>query len=198
MPVASEVRAYPLGGGFQFRAAAEGRHMIGLVAPYNVTADVGPFTEVLRPGVFAKSIRQAARSLPLHVLHRHDEIPVGKAVGWEDTDAGLVGDFLFDTRSDAQEAARLAEEGLLSALSVGFIGMEPHGTRWSRVDGKRHAERIEARLIEASLVSVPVWPEAGVLALRSLGSPDDESTAVVPTPRLTEARALLAELRRRR
>lgn len=187
----SEVRAYALSA--QFRASAEGRHMVGLVAPYNVSADVGPFTETLRPGVFAKSVRQAARNLPLHVQHRHDEVPVGKAVGWDDTTEGLVGDFVFDTRSDAQEAARLAEEGLLSALSVGFLPMEG-GTRWSMANDKPHAERIEARLLESSLVSVPVYEGAGVLAMRSVGAPG--GAPVVPTPRLDEMRKWLDSLKR--
>jgi HK97 family phage prohead protease len=189
----SEVRAFALNA--QFRASAEGRHMIGLVAPYNVRADVGPFTETLRPGVFKKSIAQAARALPLHVMHRHDEVPVGKAVGWEDGSEGLVGDFLFDSRSDAQEAARLAEEGLLSALSVGFLPLES-GTRWDFSGDKPHADRIEARMLEASLCSVPVYEKAGVLAMRSMGVPGQEQTNVVPTPRLLEARAWLVSLRR--
>jgi HK97 family phage prohead protease len=189
----SEVRAYSLQA--QFRASAEGRHMIGLVAPYNVKADVGPFTETLRPGVFAKSVRQAARSLPLHIMHKHDEVPVGKAVHWEDTPEGLIGDFIFDSRDAAQEAARLAEEGLLSALSVGFLPLDG-GTRWDYSGVKPHADRIEARMLETSLCSVPVYEAAGVLAMRSIGVPGDESSIVEPTPRLHEARAWLAQLRR--
>lgn len=192
--IPSEIRAYTLTA--EFRASAEGRHMIGLVAPYNVTADVGAFTETLRPGVFAKSIREAARSLPLHVMHKHNEIPVGKAVGWQDTTEGLVGDFLFDTRADATEAARLAEEGLLSGLSVGFLPLEPHGTKWTMANDKPHAERIEARLLESSLCSVPVFEGAGVLAMRSIGIPGNSETAIIPTPRLDEMKAWLAQLNR--
>lgn len=191
----SEIRAYSLTGA-QFRASAEGKHMIGLVAPYNVRGDVGPFIETLRPGVFAKSVRQAAKSLPLHIMHRHNEVPVGKASGWEDTPEGLYGDFIFDTRSDAQEAARLAEEGLLSSLSVGFLPMEPHGSKWDHSGPKAHVERIEARLLETSLVSVPVYADAGVLAMRSLGCPGAPATKIVPQPRLLEAQAWLASLKR--
>ena len=195
MPQPSEVRAFPLSA--QFRASVEGRHMVGLVAPYNVTADVGPFTETLKPGVFKKSIAQAARSLPLHVLHKHDEVPVGVAVSWDDTPEGLYGDFRFDTRADAQEAARLAEEGLLGALSVGFLPLEPHGSKWSRGGGKPHVDRIEARLLESSLCSVPVYEGAGVLAMRSIGVPGDDSSLIVPTPRLDETRAWLESLKKR-
>lgn len=187
----SEVRAYGLNA--EFRGSAEGKHMIGLVAPYNVAADVGPFTETLRPGVFAKSVRQAARNLPLHVLHKHDEIPVGKATAWEETDEGLVGSFAFDTRADAQEAARLAEEGLLSALSVGFVPLDPHGSRWNTTSKKPHVDRLEARLIEASLCSVPVYEQAGVLSMRSIGVPGEP----VPTPRLDEMQAWLDSLKRK-
>lgn len=196
-PAATECRAYPLAaGGMQFRGEVEGRHMVGLVAPYNTPADVGPFTETLRPGVFAKSIRESARSLPLHVMHRHDEVPVARAVGWEDGDTGLVGDFLFDTRAEAREAARLAEEGFLPALSVGFVAIEPHGSRWDMGGVKPHVERVEARMVETSLVSVPVYAGAGVIAVRSLGVPGDERTVVAPRPRLLEALAWRERLRR--
>lgn len=191
MPSPTEIRAFPLGA--QFRAETDGKHMVGLVAPYDQPADVGPFTETLRKGVFSKSIRQAARELPLHVMHKHDEFPVGKAVTWKESDEGLIGDFLFDSRSAAQEAARLVEEGYLTALSVGFLPMEPHGTRWDMSGSKPHAERIEARMLETSLCSVPVYAGAGVLTIRSLGIP---GKADIPTPSLNDAKAWLESLRK--
>jgi phage head maturation protease len=70
------------------------------------------------------------------------------------------------------------------------------GTRWDFSGDKPHADRIEARMLEASLCSVPVYEKAGVLAMRSMGVPGQEQTIVVPTPRLLEARAWLVSLRR--
>lgn len=191
---ATEVRTF-VTSGFEFRAAAEGRTMIGLVCPYDTISDIGPFTETLKPGVFAKSIREAARNLPLHVMHKHDEIPVGMATRWEEAPEGLLGEFRFDTRADAREAARLAEEGYLSALSVGFqpiTGM----TDWDTSGTKPHAVRREARMLETSLCSVPALDGSRVLAVRSAGIPEAPETRVAPKPRLLEAQAWLASIKR--
>ena len=183
----SEIRAYQV----EFRKQAN-RTMVGRVATYGRVYDIGPFTEVLRAGVFKKSIGQAARSLPLLTMHDHEAIPVGKAVQWEDNEDELVGTWQFDSRAEAVEAARLADEGYLTGLSVGFA---PLNTAWDDTGDKPHADRIEARLLETSLVSVPAYQDAGVVAVRSAGHPERPGLVVAPTPRLLEARALLERLR---
>lgn len=183
----SEVRAYPV----ELRRT-QGRRLFGRVATYGFRYDIGPFTEVLRPGVFKKSIAQAARSLPLLMDHEHSSIPVGKAVEWRDSDEALVGEWEFDTRAEAVEAARLADEGYLTGLSVGFA---PLNTSWDDGGDKPHAERIEARLLEVSMVAVPAYVDAGVVAVRSMGHPEVPGLSVVETPRLAEVRAWLASVR---
>jgi HK97 family phage prohead protease len=190
---ATEIRTFQTTG-YQFRAEAEGRTMIGLVAPYDKISDIGPFTETLKPGVFAKSIREAARNLPLHVMHRHNEIPVGMAIRWEEATEGLLGEFRFDTRADATEAARLAEEGFLGALSVGFLPLTD-GSTWDLTGPKPHVDRREARMLETSLCSIPALEGSRVLAMRSAGLPSVPETRIVPTPRLAEAKAWLESLR---
>lgn len=185
---ASEVRSLQV----EFRKQSN-RTLVGRVATYGRTYDIGPFTEVLRPGVFKKSIAQAARALPLLTMHNHESVPVGKAVQWEDTDEQLVGHWQFDTRAEALEAARLADEGYLSGLSVGFA---PINTRWDDSGDKPHAERIEARLLETSMIPVPAYADAGVLAVRSAGHPEKPGLRVVPTPRLDELRAWFDTLKR--
>lgn len=187
MPQPSEQRAYPV----QFRRQAN-RTLTGRVATYGRLYDIGPFTEILRPGVFRKSITEAARSLPLLTMHNHDEVPVGRAVEWEDTDEALIGHWEFDTRAGAVEAARLAEEGYLTGLSVGFA---PINSRWDDSGDKSHAERIEARLLETSLVPVPAYDDAGVVAVRSAGHPEIRGLTVAPTPRLHEMQAWLRSIR---
>ena len=189
-PEATEVRRMPV----EFRKQSA-RTMTGQVATYGRLYDVGPFTERLLAGVFAKSITEAARALPLHVNHTHDQIPVGRAVAWEDTDEALLGTWEFDTRAEAVEAARLADEGLLSGLSVGF---NPLQSRWSYAEGpgaKDHVDRLECRLLETSLCSVPAYEDAGVLAVRSAGNPERPGSIIVPRPGLDAARAWLAMAR---
>lgn len=188
MTTPSEVRQYPV----EYQKQSN-RTMIGIVARYNRVYDLRAFTETLLPGVFAKSITEAARALPLHVNHQHSDVPVGRTLSWEDTPEHLIGTWEFDTRADAVEAARQAEEGYLTGLSVGF---NPLQTRWDASGDKPHADRIEARLLETSMCSVPGYDDAGVLAVRSMGNPEMPGLVVVPTPRLLEAKAWLAGIRR--
>jgi HK97 family phage prohead protease len=167
--------------------------MTGHVATYGKVYDVGGFTERLMPGVFAKSIKEAARALPLLTMHDHESIPIGKAVKWDDNEERLLGTWEFDTRAEAVEAARLAEEGYLTGLSVGFL---PIQSRWDDSGDKSHVDRYEARMLETSMVPVQAYSDAGVLAIRSAGHPERSGLTIVPTPRLLEAKALLESLRR--
>jgi HK97 family phage prohead protease len=185
---APEQRAFQV----EFRKQAN-RQMTGLVATYGKVYAVGGFTERLMPGVFAKSIKEAARALPLLTMHDHESIPIGKAVKWDDNEERLLGTWQFDTRAEAVEAARLAEEGYLTGLSVGFL---PIQSRWDDSGDKSHVDRYEARMLETSMVPVQAYSDAGVLAIRSAGHPERSGLIVVPTPKLLEAKALLASLRR--
>lgn len=169
------------------------RTIVGVAAPYGETINVGGrFTEEFTPGVFAKSVTEAARSLPLLVSHNHDALPVGKAVKWEDTDGGLVGHWQIDSRAEAAEVARLAEEGYLTALSVGF---SPVRDSWDRDADVPHVRRLEAKLFEVSLVSVPAYDGASILAVRSAGVPDDPASELRTTPNLDRWRLRLQMLK---
>ena len=170
------------------------RTLRALAATYGRVYDVGLFTETLHPGVFTKSIRESARALPLHLNHTHDNIPIGKVTEWQDTDAELRVLAEFDTRAEAMEAARLAEQGYLSGVSVGFLPLAER-SRWDTTGAKPHVDRYEARMLEMSLCSVPAYDDAAVVAVRSLGVPDLPATVVRPTPHLDGAKAWLASIR---
>jgi HK97 family phage prohead protease len=181
-----EVRTFPI----EVRSA-EGRTIEGKACPYGGRWDVGGFDEQLAPGVFSKSIREAAIDLPLLRFHDHQSVPVGKAVAWREADDGLYGTWELDTREEAAEAARLAREGYLTGLSVGFA---PIRSDWDESGERAYVVRREARLLETSLVPVPAFPDARVIVVRSLGVPERPETAVVPrkpTPRMDALRAYL-------
>jgi HK97 family phage prohead protease len=183
-----EVRSYAV----EFRSQ-KNRTMRGLAAPYGGVHDLGPFTETLQAGCFSKSIREAAASLPLLMHHDHGSIPVGRAVSWEEDDSGLVGEWQFDSRAEAVEAARLADEGYLTGLSVGFQPL-----RCERDDNgdKPHLVQREAKLLETSLVTIPAYDSARVLMVRSAALVVPEPVAVPrSTPMLDEWRSRLAALR---
>jgi HK97 family phage prohead protease len=187
MTVPSEVRQYAT------EVRSNGDTVRLRLATYGRQYDLGAFTETLRAGVFAKSITEAARALPLHVNHAHDSIPIGKAVEWAGDAETLEASFRFDSRAEAREMARLVGEGYMTGVSVGFA---PIADSWDRSGEKPHVERREARLLEVSLVSVPAYDDAQVIAVRSAGHPEVRGLEVVPTPRLAEAREWLESLRR--
>ena len=186
---ADEVRRFPV----EYRKQAN-RTMTGKAAPYGGVHDIGAFTETLSVSCFSKSIREAAANLPLLMHHDHESVPVAKATEWEERDDGLYGHWTFDSRSDATEAARLADEGFLTGLSVGFQTIRSH-----RDDSgeKPHIVRTEARLLETSMVSIPAYDEARVIAVRSKDWLEitDEPLEPKLTPRLDRAMQILERLR---
>lgn len=183
---AAEVRTFPM----ELRAV-DARTMEGLVCPYGGEWPIGGFTETLLPGVFKKSLAESPAPIPLMRYHEYEDPAVAVATEWRDTDEGLVGVFTFDTRPDAEEAARLAAGGFLSGLSVGFT---PVRSSWDDSGEVPHVDRHEAVLREVSLTSVPAFPSARVLAVRSMGAPERPGTAIKPTPRMDALRQYLDSL----
>jgi HK97 family phage prohead protease len=153
-----------------------GRRLItGLAAPYNVETPIGGvYLEVLAPGVFKRSIKNMAASgkaMPLHMFHDTKTWPVGKAVGWEDTERGLVGTWeIIPEGVDevADKAYRMAQDDFINGLSVGFqpirSDIDPGtDTRPPRVT------RLEARMFETSMVSAPAYAGAQITLVRTAG-----------------------------
>lgn len=148
------------------------RLMVGVAAPYNEQTPIrGEYVEVLTPGVFKKSIREAAKGLPLHMFHDHSTFPVGKSVGWEERDQGLVGTWEFlpaGVDEMADKAYRMALEGFITGLSVGFQPIR------SKVDPGTDTRppvvyRQEARMFETSMVTAPAYAGAQIMLVRTAG-----------------------------
>lgn len=151
--------------GCEVRAADEGNEkaLAGRVAPYGVWAPIGGrFEESFAPGVFAKSIQESARSLPLLLNHRRDELPIGRAVEWEERADGLHGRWVLADTDEARKAHGLAVDGFLSGLSTGFVAQRPDGDvfEWHQPPHLNRVTRRQARLAEVSLVSVPAYADA--------------------------------------
>lgn len=177
---APEVRTYPVLEFREFEGSASGRFLEGRAVPYNRWADIGWFRERFLPGSFAKSIREAAKRLPLLLWHDNRTMPIGVTHEWRDNDDGL--DAVWDIDVDdprAVEAARKAERGELTGLSIGFAPIEKRGknTRGDVVDlnnevdiddmGLMSITRREARLLEVSLTPTPAYAGAQVSLVRS-------------------------------
>lgn len=138
----------------------------GRACPYNVKADIGPYDEIIMPGCFTNSIQDSPRPLPLLLFHesgKTDHI-IGHATAWEERKDGLYGTWSIDSSPDAQEAARRAEAGDLTGLSVGFVPVK-HEVINNKAGNT--VVRIECRLLEVSLTPTPAFKEGMVISVRS-------------------------------
>jgi len=148
----------------------------GRAVPYGVWANRGWFLESVRSGTFDKSLDEsAATGLPLHLFHDSEAFPIGVSREWDRQKTALDGVWRLDGSPEAQRAAQLAADGLLAYMSVGHA---PIRSEWDMIDpaewnpdlGPDHMDRltrVESRLVEVSLVTVPAFPQAQVLSVAS-------------------------------
>ncbi len=92
------------------------------------------------------------------VLYGHDSwsFPIGKTVKLELTDNALIADIVFaskEANEKAEQVRLLVEEGILSAVSVGFIPKDIQD-----IDGVRTIT--QAELLEISIVPIPANQDA--------------------------------------
>lgn len=183
--------------------ATESLSMIrGIAVPYGEWASIGWFLEQFDPGSLAKSIKEAARALPLNLFHDNRMFPIGAADEWRELDRGLQGTWKIDQHAElAQESARHAAEGRLTGLSIEFA---PIRSEWelaevfdpaSGPEGMDRVTRREARLGAVGLVQTPAYVSAGVELVRSADARRRTADAAA-TPVLDAMRAATDALRR--
>lgn len=150
--------------------------MEGRACPYGSWTTRWFFRESFAPGLFDKSIKEAAQALPLLLFHDAASWPIGHASEWKSKDDGLWGVWALDDSAEAQRAAKMAKAGHLAYLSVGY---DPILSEWELTDREEwnlddattldRVTRVEARLVETSSVSTPAFKEAEVTLVRSAG-----------------------------
>lgn len=146
------------------------RTMVGLAAPYDTPIPVrSDYIEILSPGCFKKSIKEAARGLPLHAFHDTDTWPVGVSTRWEETSDGLVGHWRFADTEQGEHAWKAAQSGIVSGLSVGFQPIVNEIADCGSDTAPPVVIRKEARLFEVSIVSAPAYPSAQIMMVRTAG-----------------------------
>jgi hypothetical protein len=162
------------------------RHLVGVVVPWHGTYTMpNGTTESFARTAFDKSVQERGDRIALYQQHATtDTLPVGNAVEWSNTADGLVADFRMARTARADEVITLAEDGLVSGLSVGF---RPIRNRSEKRNDRPHVVRLEAALDHVGFVATPAYDDARVLAVRAF-DPDDEQHA----PRLARWRHLLA------
>jgi uncharacterized protein len=151
------------------------RFLEGRAVPYDVYADVnGWFMEAHQMGSFKRSTKGGTgKGLPLLLFHNNQTWPIGHADSWDHRSDGMHGVWRLNERPEAQTAARMAEDGDLIGLSVGF---QPIESRWTFVEdyapdlGADHMDsvlRTQSRLLEVSMTPTPAFVDAGVTAVRT-------------------------------
>ena len=141
--------------------------LTGRAVPYGVWANSGYRLVQFAPGSLDKSIKEAARSLPLLLWHDDRSWPIGAAVQWKSTPEGLDGVWTLDESDEAQRAGRMARDGFLTGMSVGVVPVRSEhdfAREWD-LDNEANMDRVtynEARLVETSLVYAGVFADAQV------------------------------------
>lgn len=202
--VIDERRIYD-GVGVELRAEKVNGHQFlhGRAVPYDESADIGWYLEEHAPGSLAKSIKEAARSLPLLLQHDDRQFPIGVASEWDDSAVALDGIWKLDGSERAQEAARLATPDADGNAMLGYMSIRfaPIRSQWTYVEdfnpdlGASHKDkvrRLESRLVEVSLVTTPAFQSAAVEFVRTA---ERQRELADPTASVRAWRAELENLR---
>lgn len=153
---------------FEVREVAEGMRFSGYGAVFNSPSEPLPFTEVIAPGAFRKSLR--ARN-DIKFLWNHDtgEILGSTRAGTmsltEDS-YGLKVEGILPNTSRGRDVAELLRRGDVDSMSFGF-SVPQGGDSWSADGSQRTLNSV--RLHEVSLVAFPAYSAtAGTASVRGL------------------------------
>ena len=137
------------------------RTAVAFVAPYDQVSYLvpDPAGERMMRGAFARSIQHRGDKVPLLRGHGQDR-KVGTSSRFVEETAGLVGEFRIVTGPHGDELLEDFSHGCLDSFSVGFQPLKVTVGR----DGVKEIR--EARLVEVSVVAVPAYEGAGLLAVR--------------------------------
>lgn len=150
-----EHRSFPLQT-FEKRMAVEGRKISGYAAKFNSESlDLGGFTEVLKPGCFARSLARQDNDIALLVDHNTFNVLGRRSASnlvLKEDGIGLYFECgpLPDTNL-ARDTLENLNVGLLKNMSFGFWVIKD---RWV---GKTR-EVLEAEIQEISIVTFPAYP----------------------------------------
>ena len=134
--------------GLETRDPDAGHYLTGIVAPFQSTYDNQSYIETFTSSTFDKSTSERGQNIPLLEQHDTSRHPIGMSVRWEKSAEGLIGEFKLAPTPRGEEARTLAAEGMVTGLSVGFV---PIRNRTSTVNGRKHIERLEAKLDHVGL-----------------------------------------------
>lgn len=146
------------------RSDSTGRTVHGTAVPYGQVAEVRdwgrPYKERFQFGAFARSITERGHKIKLLANHDSQIFPIGKATELREAQDGLHGAFVIAATREGDDALELVRSGVVDSFSVSFRPIR------DRQDGDITV-RVEAALVEVSLVGLPAYEGATVAGIRS-------------------------------
>jgi HK97 family phage prohead protease len=150
----------------ELRAEGDGRTFTGYAAVFGQPSLPLPFTEIVKPGAFKRSLQSRSRMM---LLWNHDTSnPLastrnGSLQMVEDSVGLKVTATLPDTTL-GRDIAELVRTGVIDAMSFGFAVKKDS---WSQDGNTRYLEDVD--LFEASIVSTPAYEQtSGTIAVRAV------------------------------
>jgi HK97 family phage prohead protease len=194
-------RAFPLEG-ISIRAGGEGRTVEAYIGVFNRTAEIddfdGHYWETIRPGAFAKSIREGRGSIvPLFnhaktvqgVPAERYSMPLGAPVWdeWREDSRGLLTVTRYSNTPLADEVLELIRDGALSGHSFGGRFIRSNLIQPTRPGDLPTIERLEIALREYGPAPFPSYKDAKVVGVRSV--PRYQNLPLAPRDRAWDRRA---------
>jgi len=171
----------------EMRTDGDGKTLIGYAAVFDSPSEPLPWTEFVRRGAFAKTIKDGA---DVRLLIDHEGVPLARTksgtLRLSEDETGLrIEASLDDANPDAAKLLSAMRRGDISQMSFAF---ETVKDAWS--DDRRTRELKEVRLYDVSVVTYPAY-EQTMVQLRNAASANTDAATVKP-PTLALRRAQLA------
>lgn len=144
--------------------------LFGYAAVFNAPADLGEFTETIKPGAFSRALSQSGANVL--ALYDHERRSILGRTGsgtlqLAEDDKGLRFELALPDTQLGRDLAVLVTRGDVAGCSFGFM---PHkdGDRWDYRGERLHRELLSVEVREITITPTPAYPDTSV-AMRSLG-----------------------------
>jgi HK97 family phage prohead protease len=146
--------------------------LVGYCAVFNTPADLGYFTEVIKPGAFTRTLNEGCdvRALfnhdPNYVLGRTKDGGKTGTLSLTEDNTGLRFEVQMPDTSVARDLLTIVERGDVDQCSFGFCIREQNWTAVTDADGDTTEVReiLDVDLLDASIVTYPAYPTTSVEA----------------------------------
>lgn len=152
--------------------AAGGRKLVGYAAVFNSPSqDLGGFTEIVKPGAFARSLASNTSDPLALVQHVPHLVLARKGAGTLDLredQRGLAFEIDLPETTAARDLLVSVQRGDIAGCSFGFT-VPKGGDRWEVRGDKVVRELVDVDLIEITITPVPAYADTSV-AVRAFQS----------------------------